>query len=133
MGIVSERDFGARQVIAWPQKLFGVETLEALIICSADRVAVGQHGVAVPVHVGTQDRGFAHPSGSQQESPASNFRILFLATEPSQERHDAYGALGRAKVVDCEEMSEAFITIPSRTMMSSSVLRILSSPGKCSS
>ena len=61
----------------------------ALLIDSADRVAVREHCVAIAVHVGTEHSGLAEATGSEQQGATSNFRILFLAAEPRQQRHDA--------------------------------------------
>ncbi len=85
--IVSKHDPGARHEIVFAQELLGVQPLEGLIVGSADGVAVGEHRVAVAVDFRIEHRGLAQATGAQQQSAAGNFRIFFLATEPSQERH----------------------------------------------
>ena len=133
-GIVFQNDAGTWQVIVVMQQLFGVLTLKVLVICSGDRVAVGELRIAIAIHVSVKHGGFAETIGSQHPGAPSNFSILFLAAEPSQQRHDAYGALVRDEPLDeAGVSSETFKINPSRMMKSSSVLSSLCSLGRRSS
>ncbi len=88
MGIVSQRHAGAGQVVIFPTQLFVIKTLKRLVVNSTNAVAVGEHGLAVTIHIRAEHSGFTDATLSQQQGAARNFRIFFLATKASQERHE---------------------------------------------
>lgn len=87
MGIVSHIRPGTRQVSIFTAELLGVQSLNCFVIHAADRVAVRQEYVSLSVPVNFQNGRFAEAATLQKQSASCNFRIRFVTSESSQERH----------------------------------------------
>ena len=70
------------------KQLLSIETLKGLVIHSAYGVAIGEHCMAVTIHIRAQHGGFTDATLSQQQGAPRNFGIFFLTTEAGQQRHE---------------------------------------------